>query len=68
MDPIQLYNQINIYGKENGMKLIVHEPGHISYEMTVMEKHLSSHGTPIAEVFYPHSELPSFRGCLCNRV
>lgn len=52
MDPIQLYNQINIYGKENGMKLIVHEPGHISYEMTVMEKHLSSpntcHGGAIA--------------------
>lgn len=52
MDPITIYNQINQYGRDNGMVLIVHEPGHISYEMTVLEKHLSSpntcHGGAIA--------------------
>lgn len=42
---VEAFNQINIYGKENGMKLKVIEPGLIEYEMTVLEKHLSSPNT-----------------------
>jgi len=49
---IEFYNQVNLYGQDNGMRLTVHEPGHVSYEMKILEKHLSSpdtcHGGVIA--------------------
>lgn len=49
---IEVYNRINLYAQENGMVLTVIEPGHIRYEMTVQQKHLSSpntcHGGAIA--------------------
>lgn len=42
---VEAFNQINIYGRENGMKLKVIEPGTVEYEMEVLEKHLSSPNT-----------------------
>ncbi len=49
---IKVFDQINVYGRENGMKLNVVEPGVIIYEMDIAEKHLSSpqtaHGGIIA--------------------
>ncbi len=49
---IEAFNQMNNYGRENGMKLKVIEPGTIEYEMEIQEKHLSSpnnaHGGSIA--------------------
>ncbi|GAB3830596.1 PaaI family thioesterase [Hymenobacter jeollabukensis] len=42
---VALYDQINAYGRANGMQLTVHAPGRVSYAMTVQEQHLSSPGT-----------------------
>lgn len=49
---IEIYKEINVYGRENGMELTSKEPGVIIYEMEILEKHLSSpevaHGGVIA--------------------
>ena len=42
---LKLYNKINRYGQINGLKLEVLSPGHIRYEMKVLDDHLA---TPIA--------------------
>jgi uncharacterized protein (TIGR00369 family) len=42
---IEIYNQINNYGKDNGMKLTLHEPGVVEYRMEITDKHLSSPNT-----------------------
>ena len=42
---ITIYNQINVYGRTNGMELHVEEPGNIRYTMTIGPEHLSSPGT-----------------------
>ncbi|KUG08184.1 PaaI family thioesterase [Solirubrum puertoriconensis] len=42
---VALYDQINNYGRTNGMKLTVHRPGRVTYTMRVREEHLSSPGT-----------------------
>lgn len=51
-DMIDIYNQINMYAKDNGLVLTVIEPGNVRYEMKILEKHLSSpdtcHGGVIA--------------------
>ncbi|WP_400193316.1 PaaI family thioesterase [Hymenobacter sp. B81] len=41
---IAFYNQINHYGRTNGMVLRVQAPGQVSYTMTVRDQHLSSPG------------------------
>jgi uncharacterized protein (TIGR00369 family) len=41
---LSLYNQHNIFARENGMTLHVETPGHVRYEMVVEEKHCSSPG------------------------
>lgn len=49
---IELYNQINNFGRENNMILTVVKPGEIIYEMEVLDKHLATvstiHGGMIA--------------------
>jgi len=45
MNMVDVYNQINRYAQDNGLVLTVHEPGKVSYEMKVLEKHLSSPDT-----------------------
>ncbi|GAB3304034.1 PaaI family thioesterase [Hymenobacter tenuis] len=42
---IAIYNQINHYGRTNGMELLVTQPGDVRYTMTVQNEHLSSPGT-----------------------
>ncbi|MBC6991021.1 PaaI family thioesterase [Hymenobacter sp. BT491] len=42
---VAIYNQINQYGRANGMELTVSAPGEVVYSMTVREEHLSSPGT-----------------------
>jgi uncharacterized protein (TIGR00369 family) len=42
---IALYNQINNYGRANGMELSLTKPGEVTYSMSVREEHLSSPGT-----------------------
>jgi uncharacterized protein (TIGR00369 family) len=42
---VAAYNQMNHYGRTNGMALSVPEPGRAEYRMTVREEHLSSPGT-----------------------
>lgn len=42
---LAIYNQINHYGRSNGMELAVTQPGQVHYTMTVQEDHLSSPGT-----------------------
>lgn len=42
---VAIYNQINAYGRANGMELQVLRPGEVRYTMTVREEHLSSPGT-----------------------
>lgn len=42
---VAIYNQINTYGRTNGMDLTVHQPGDAEYRMTIREEHLSSPGT-----------------------
>ena len=49
---IEIFNKINNFGNDNGMKLRVIEPGLIEYTMKVKKEHLSSpttaHGGVIA--------------------
>lgn len=49
---IELFKSINKYDIDNGMTFEIHEPGSITYRMTISEKHLSSpntaHGAAIA--------------------
>ena len=49
---IEIYNQVNNFGRENNMILSVLKPGEIIYEMEILEKHLAtvttSHGGMIA--------------------
>ena len=49
---IEIYNQVNNFGRENNMILTVIKPGEIIYEMEILEKHLAtlttSHGGMIA--------------------
>lgn len=42
---VALYNQINSYGRANGMELTVTKPGEVLYTMSVRPDHLSSPGT-----------------------
>ncbi|WP_375433874.1 PaaI family thioesterase, partial [uncultured Hymenobacter sp.] len=42
---VTLYNQINNYGRANGMNLTVTQPGEVVYTMAICEEHLSSPGT-----------------------
>ncbi|MBX0291388.1 PaaI family thioesterase [Hymenobacter sp. HSC-4F20] len=42
---LAIYNQINHYGRTNGMELTVTHPGKVHYTMAVQETHLSSPGT-----------------------
>lgn len=42
---VAIYNQINQYGRANGMELLVHAPGDVRYTMTIRDEHLSSPGT-----------------------
>jgi|SRR6476469_3311733 len=42
---VAVYNQINHYGRSNGMELTVPAPGEADYRMTVREEHLSSPNT-----------------------
>ena len=49
---LEIYNKVNLFGNENGMKLTIIEPGSISYEMEVLPKHLATpttiHGGMVA--------------------
>ena len=49
---LEIYNQVNQFGIENGMKLTIVKPGEIIYEMEVLQKHLATpttiHGGMIA--------------------
>lgn len=45
LDPIEIYKKLNIFAQENGMELTVKIPGESYYEMTILEKHLSSPNT-----------------------
>lgn len=49
---IEIYHQVNNFGRENNMKLTVVKPGEIIYEMEVLQKHLATvntiHGGMIA--------------------
>jgi uncharacterized protein (TIGR00369 family) len=49
---IEIYNQVNQFGNENGMKLTIVKLGEIIYEMEVLPKHLATpttiHGGMIA--------------------
>lgn len=42
MDILDYYIQMNKFDQSNGLKLTVHEPGNVEYEMEVLEQHLSS--------------------------
>jgi uncharacterized protein (TIGR00369 family) len=39
---IDLYNQVNQFGKENNLKLTFIEPGKVTYKMKVLPKHLAT--------------------------
>ena len=49
---LEIYDKVNIFGRENNLKLTIIKPGEITYEMTVIEKHLATpkviHGGMIA--------------------
>ena len=49
---IEIYHQVNNFGRENNMKLTIVKPGEIIYEMEVLERHLATvntiHGGMIA--------------------
>lgn len=49
---IEVYNKVNNFGRENGMKLTKVEDGYIEYEMAVQKKHLATphaaHGGSVA--------------------
>ena len=42
---IEIYNQVNQFGKENNLKLSIIKPGVITYEMEVLQKHLATPNT-----------------------
>lgn len=42
---VAIYNQINAFGRTNGMELLLTQPGQVQYTMTVRPDHLSSPGT-----------------------
>ncbi|MCC3153237.1 PaaI family thioesterase [Hymenobacter sp. BT770] len=42
---VAAYNQMNHYGRANGMALAVSAPGQAEYRMTIQEEHLSSPNT-----------------------
>ncbi|HLU85023.1 MAG TPA: PaaI family thioesterase [Vicingaceae bacterium] len=44
-DLIDIYHKVNHFGRENGMKLTIVNPGEIIYEMEVLEKHLATKTT-----------------------
>ncbi len=44
-DPIAFYKKINTFERENGMELTVAKTGTVGYEMTILDKHLSSPNT-----------------------
>jgi uncharacterized protein (TIGR00369 family) len=52
MDLIRIYEKTNTFGNEMGMELTVFSPGHISYALTITEKHLAvpkvAHGGVVA--------------------
>lgn len=52
MDPIDKYNETNLFGKANNLELTIIEKGHIEYTMKLEEKHLALpsliHGGAIA--------------------
>ncbi|PCJ28054.1 MAG: hypothetical protein COA97_01910 [Flavobacteriales bacterium] len=39
---LEIYNQVNQFGKENGLKLTIVKSGKIIYEMEVLPKHLAT--------------------------
>lgn len=39
---IEIYNQVNQFGKENGLELTIIKPGEIIYKMEVLKKHLAT--------------------------
>jgi uncharacterized protein (TIGR00369 family) len=49
---VALFRSINKYDLDNGLTFEIHEPGSITYQMTIQEKHLSSpdtaHGAVLA--------------------
>lgn len=45
VDPIEIYKQMDLFAKDNGMELTVKTPGESDYRMTIKEKHLSSPNT-----------------------
>lgn len=45
MNPIEIYKKINIFEQENGLELTVNKPGESYYEMTILDKHISSPNT-----------------------
>ena len=49
---LEIYNQINQFGNDQGMTFKVIKPGEIEYRMTILEKHLATlevvHGGVIA--------------------
>ena len=49
---LEVYNQVNQFGRDNGMKLTIVKPGEIIYKMEVLQKHLATpkiiHGGMIA--------------------
>jgi len=49
---LEIYNQVNQFGNENGMELTIVKPGEIIYKMEVLPKHLATpqtiHGGMIA--------------------
>ena len=49
---LEIYDKVNMFGRENNLKLTIIKPGEITYEMTVIEKHLATpkviHGGMIA--------------------
>lgn len=46
---LEIYSKVNQFGKENGMKLTIVEPGVITYEMEVLSKHLATPKTYMVE-------------------
>ncbi|MFA5583988.1 MAG: PaaI family thioesterase [Bacteriovoracaceae bacterium] len=49
---IEVFKQINNFDRDNNLEFEIHSPGHITYKMKILEKHLSSpstsHGGAIA--------------------
>ena len=49
---VALFRSINKYDLDNALTFEIHEPGHITYKMTIQDKHLSSpdtaHGAVLA--------------------